>query len=65
MTHELILPNQPPEVIYIVNDRGEEIEVPREELWAHHPDAYSGEAEIYDMADLPKTEWMKKGDNDE
>lgn len=66
MRGELILPgnsgNTAPDIIYIVNDKGREVEVPREDLWLHRSDAYSGEAEIHDMADLPKTEWMKEGE---
>lgn len=62
---ELILPghNPAPEVFYLVDKGGREIEVPAEDMWQHSPDASGEEYKILELGSLPYEEW-EKGEHD-
>lgn len=65
---ELIIPgagSPPPEVFYIVDGRGNEVEVATEDFWTLGPDAWDGQTTYLDSTNLPKQEWEQQGDNDD
>ena len=65
---ELLLPGAsypPAEKFYIIDDRGREVEIRVEDFWMYGPDAWTGDTTYVDLANLPKEEWRKQGENDE